>query len=136
MTTHENVVEVFRAWDSGDGDTIRRLYAEDYVDHDPLPGTAGGLEGVVQQIQILTSAFSSGNTEIEDVVEGGDRVCVRWRFTGAHTGDFMGAPASGNQVEIQGIEILRYEDGRIVEGWTRVDLMTLMMQTGVIPSPG
>jgi steroid delta-isomerase-like uncharacterized protein len=136
MTTHENVVEVFRAWDSGDGDTIRRLYAEDYVDHDPLPGTAGGIEGVVQQIQILTSAFSSGNTEIADVVEGGDRVCVRWRFTGTHTGDFMGVPASGNQVEIQGIEILRYEDGRIVEGWTRVDLMTLMMQTGSMPSPG
>jgi predicted ester cyclase len=48
----------------------------------------------------------------------------------------MGVPASGNQVEIQVIEILRYEDGRIVEGWTRVDLMTLMMQTGSMPSPG
>lgn len=136
MTTRDTVEEVFRAWDSGDADAIRRLYAEDYLDHDPMPGTAGGVEGVVQQIQILTGAFSNGNTEIKDVIEDGDKVCVRWSFTGTHTGDFMGTPASGNKVAIQGIEIHRIEDGKIAEGWTTVDVIALMMQIGAIPTPG
>lgn len=136
MTTHDTVGEVFKAWDSGDADTIRRLYAEDYLDHDPMPGTAGGVEGVVQQIQILTGAFSDNNTEVHDVIEDGDKVCIRWTFTGTHTGDFMGTPASGNKVSIQGIEIHRIADGKIAEGWTTVDLIALMMQIGAIPTPG
>ncbi|HQZ84820.1 MAG: hypothetical protein QG671_2671 [Actinomycetota bacterium] len=135
MATQDRVEEVFRAWDSGDADTIRRFYAEDYLDHDPMPGTTGGVEGVIQQIQMLTGAFSGGNTEINDVIESDDKVCMRWTFTGTHTGAFMGIPGSGSKVEIQGIEIHRMVDGKIVEGWTTVDLLALMMQIGAIPAP-
>ena len=59
---------------------------------------------------------------------------MRWRFTGTHAGDFMGTPASGNSVSVQGMEFWRMRDGRIAEAWTTVDLLALMMQVGAIPT--
>lgn len=94
-----------------------------HLQHTRIPHPIGGFR------------LSNGKTEIKDIIEDGDKVCIRWRFTGTHTGSFMGTPASGNNVSMQGIEIHRIDDGKIAEGWTTVDLVALMMQIGAIPPP-
>jgi predicted ester cyclase len=42
-------------------------------------------------------------------------------------------PASGKQVAVSGITIDRFEDGKIVEGWTNWDTLGMMQQLGVVP---
>ena len=40
---------------------------------------------------------------------------------GAHQGEFMGIPPTGEQVSVKGIEIGRIKDGKFVEGWLNSD---------------
>jgi hypothetical protein len=41
-------------------------------------------------------------------------------FSGTHQGEFVGVPASGNQVEWSAIDILQFRDGKAVD-WARVE---------------
>ena len=67
----------------------------------------------------------------EDVVDGGDKVVARVRFTGTHQGDFMGMPATGRAVDVQLIDIMRFaDDGLVHEHWGVFDAMAMMHQLG------
>ena len=69
---------------------------------------------------------------VEDVVDGGDKVVARVRFTGTHEGDFMGMPATGKAVDVQVIDIMRFaDDGLAHEHWGVFDQMAMMQQLGV-----
>jgi predicted ester cyclase len=54
-------------------------------------------------------------------------------FRGRHDGDFQGIPATGRDVEIHVIDIVRVHDGQIVEHWNCVDRLGLLAQLGVVP---
>jgi predicted ester cyclase len=64
----------------------------------------------------------------------GDLVATRKTFRGTHTGEFMGIPPTGRDIELGVIDIVRYRDGRIVEHWSQVDQLGLLQQLGVITS--
>ena len=55
--------------------------------------------------------------QFEDVIGSGDRLVVRYLFTGAHRGDLLGIPATGRRVEFSGTDIYRIAGGRIAEEW-------------------
>jgi hypothetical protein len=73
-------------------------------------------------------------------VAEGDKVVTRKVFTGVHRGPFAGVEATGRDVEIHVIDIVRVAGGRIVEHWNCVDRLGLMAQlTGPAaaePAPG
>ena len=49
----------------------------------------------------------------------------------------MGISATGNRVTVAGIDISRISsEGKIAESWSNYDVMGMMQQLGVIPSPG
>jgi predicted ester cyclase len=45
----------------------------------------------------------------------------------------MGVPATGRTLVLDGINIFRIEDGRIVERWGRLDQLGLLRQLGLVP---
>ena len=54
--------------------------------------------------------------EPEDILASGDKVVARVRATGTHEGELMGMPATGRSVDVQLIEITRFdEDGLVAE---------------------
>jgi predicted ester cyclase len=89
--------------------------------------------------KMLMSAFRVGFPDmrviIEEQVAEGILVTNRLKLTGTHTGSFQGIPASGKQVTIVGINIMRFEGEKIVEIRGVLDVMGLMQQIGVIPAP-
>ena len=97
------------------------------------PEIPRGLEGVRLWWSILHGAFD-GRIDIEDLVEGGDRVASRWRFSGAHIGEFNGIPATNKTFSAEFMSIDRFEGDRIAERWEVGDLLGLLQQIGVIPS--
>jgi steroid delta-isomerase-like uncharacterized protein len=113
---------------------LDHLAARDYEEHDPLPGQGTGREGLKDRVSALRRALGQTFT-VEDVIAAGDRVVVRWTATGRHVGDFMGMPASGRSFTIAGIDIHRFQDGRMAEHWHVVDQLALLQQLGVIPQP-
>ena len=56
------------------------------------------------------------------------------RVTATHQGEFMGVPPTGTQVEMQLIDIMRFDDdGLVCEHWGVADMLSLMQQLGVVP---
>jgi steroid delta-isomerase-like uncharacterized protein len=106
----------------------------DYDEHDPLPGQGTGRDGLKDRVSMIRGAF--GETfAIEDIVAEGDRVVVRWTGSGTHVGEFAGMPATGKSFTIAGIDVHRFQDGRMAEHWHVVDQLALLQQLGFIPQP-
>jgi predicted ester cyclase len=84
---------------------------------------------------MFRSAFSDLRHSIDDIVGERDRVGVRLRFEGTHTGRFMGVPASGTHFSVEGTAFLRVADGKVAELWGALDQMGLMQQIGGLPAP-
>ncbi len=90
-----------------------------------------------QQREAMTfAAFSNIKHRMHDMVAEDDKVAFRMTIEMTHTGDFLGIPASGKQVSIVGIGIMRIADGKIAEFWGFPDVMSLMQQIGALPTSG
>jgi steroid delta-isomerase-like uncharacterized protein len=124
--------EAFRQGNTG---VIDELVSPDFVEHNPMPGFEGNREGFKHMVAGLHQAFPDFDTQIQDQIADGDKVVERWTATGTQEGDFMGVPATHRRVDIEGMDISRIEDGKIVEHWTQMDAMAMMQQLGVIPEP-
>lgn len=68
-----------------------------------------------------------------------DRVALRWRMTGTHTGELAGPtmtlPPSGRRLDIVGTSFYRLQDGLIHEVWETLDLMDFLRQLGALDAP-
>lgn len=141
MSTEETNKELERRFFSemlnrGDTTVADELFAAGAYDHAAFPGQVSGREGFKQAVGIVHSAFPDVHYTIEDMVAEGDRVTTRWRLRGTHTGTFLGIPGTGKQVTVEGIHILRFENGQIVECWEVWDRLGLFQQLGVSPPIG
>ena len=117
-------------YNKGDLDFADELAAPKFVDHDRT-NPSGDLEGVKRTIVSIRAAFPDVHFSADDVLADGDKVVARFTMRGTQRGDFMGVPATGNQVVVTGIDIVRFEDGRIVEHWHEWDGLWFMQQLGV-----
>ena len=104
------------------------IVANDCVDHDPLPGQGQGREGQRHVCEMVVNGLSNRSTLRDDLLAVGDTVIENWVFQGTHTGNFLGVPATGKQLQVRGIEIWRLADGKIVERWGVVDAAGVMEQ--------
>jgi len=124
---------------AGDIDGFGDCVADDFVEHEEMPGLEPSKEGVKQLFNMYRAAFPDLRMEAEDVFASGDKVVARVRATGTHRGDFMGMPATGRSVDVQLIDIIRFgDDGLAHEHWGVFDALKMMQQLGAIPeaSPG
>ncbi len=137
MAAEENKALVRRVFEQGinaqDDAAIRETIAKDYVNHD-MPAPSPGSEGFRQVIGMFRAAFPDMRVNLEDVLADGDKVVTRGFFTGTHQGDFMGVPASGASIRVSYIDMWRIADGKAVENWVRLDMLSLMQQIGAVPA--
>ena len=114
---------------------IDELVAPDFVQHDPAPGQAPGAEGLKQVAPGWRRALPDNWIEIVDMIAEGDKVAFRIHTGGTHQGEFKGIAPTGKRYDITETHIVRVSGGRIAEQWGPEDLLTLMQQLGVVPSP-
>lgn len=121
---------------AGDIDGFIDLLAEDFVEHEVTPGIAPTKEGVRQFFTAYVTAFPDLRFTTDDILPSGDTGVARVTITGTNTGDFLGMPATGKSVSISAIDIIRWDDNGLAhEHWGIVDVMTMMQQLGVVPTP-
>ena len=95
-----------------------------------------GLEAAKGFAMGYRMAFPDLKTTTEDLIAEGDEVVVRWTTSGTHEGETEAfGPATGNWMEVTGITIQRFEEGKIAEGWTNADTLGQMQQLGMAPAP-
>lgn len=132
------VRKLFEGVDSNTIAVLDDVADPDYVDHNPPPfgSDKPGIMGGRETWNIATGIFSDWAHEIVQQFSDGDYVITRIVGRGKHTGEFMGIPATGNDVEMAGITIHRIDNGKIVEHWGQVDAMGMLAQLGALPPPG
>jgi steroid delta-isomerase-like uncharacterized protein len=126
-------VQTMEALHRRDLDSVRTNMAPDSRFYGWAP-EALDADGHRAFMSALLTAFPDSNFIIDDVIAEGDKVAVRHRLQGTHQAELQGAPATGKQVEVNGIVIFRIEDGKVAEAWLNADIMGMMQQLGVVPA--
>ena len=72
------------------------------------------------------------NFTVKETFASGDKLTKYWKFKGTHTGDFMGIPATGKTISVEGCTIARMVNGKIVEERDFMDNMDFMKQLGLL----
>ena len=78
-------------------------------------------------------SFPDPKSEIIDMCATEDRVWVRYKFTGTHKGEFLGFPATGNTLEIEGATILYIKDHKVIDTWSSLPLFDMLTILGLAP---
>lgn len=117
----------------GNIDSVERFIAADATDHTPPPGVPGTREGATQVFRMIRAGFPDHDASIIHIVAEGDLVAVYKTFTGTHTGEFLGVPATGKRATIRVMDFVRVQDGKITDHWNIVDVAGLMAQLGASP---
>lgn len=112
----------------GDVSSAVETFAEDAEDHDPAPGQPRGREGFKEFWTTLTTAFPDAHIEPRHEVVDDDHVVVAYTLTGTHKGEFEGIAPTDKKIRINGIQIGRFEDGKIVERWGSSDELGIVKQ--------
>jgi ubiquinone/menaquinone biosynthesis C-methylase UbiE/predicted ester cyclase len=104
-----------------DLDGIPSVYHREFIDH------VNGLEyrghdGARRSVALYLELFPDLRFDVDEQVSEEDRVASRWTLRGTHR---------GRSVELRGIVISRFEDGRIIEDWAASDTMELVRQLGL-----
>jgi steroid delta-isomerase-like uncharacterized protein len=108
MDPAASVRRFYELINSGDLDQFIGLLADDFVEHEETPVPGSGREAVKQLFTMMQSAFPNMRWEPEEILVDGDRAVARVRFNATNDGEFMGMPATGKNVSIQGIDIIRF----------------------------
>jgi steroid delta-isomerase-like uncharacterized protein len=123
-------------WNQGREETIDELFALNGVGYGlgdtdvPLRGPAG----FKPFVRNLRGALPDIHMSIEDIMADDDKVTVRLDVQGTHKGGHLGVAATGRQIRIAGVVIVRIANGQIVEGWNSWDQLGLLRQIGALPA--
>ena len=107
--------------------------APDIVDHNPDPGHSGkGLDDVKAMLTQMLTAFPDLHVTPDFLIAEGDTVVAYLTLTGTNSGPMGNMPATNKSFTINGIDILRIQNGKAVERWGVFDDMALMTQIGMM----
>jgi len=110
-------------------DVVAQLVSTDYVD-----GTGERGPGAFKQVMVrLRSAFPDLKYAVDDLLAEGDRVAVRWHWTGTHQGVFRGIAPTHRAVTNNGAAIFTVRGGKIVAAALETDRLGFLQGIGVVP---
>ena len=92
-----------------------------------------GIDGARDYYTQFLNGFSDITFTIKDVFGQGDKIVKYWNFKGNHTGDFFGIPPTGKSVDLDGVTLVRMQNGKITEERDIMDNMEFMQQLGLLP---
>ena len=136
MSTQQNqaalrqVIE--EAFNKGNYGVLREHFKPDFIEHQF--GLHPTIEGMTADIRFLRKAFPDFTLTIEDMAADGDKLWVRMTARGTNRGGFMGPP-NGKSFKVAVFDLMRFQDGQIVEHWGSPDRFALLAQLGLLPQP-
>ena len=115
-------------WNQRREQTIDELLAPDSVVHGDVGTLTGPDEFRAKQYVPFTAAFPDIRVVVEDAIDHGDQVVVRWSATGTHTGDGFGFAATGRTVTFRGITWIRGKAGKLGDGWQHSNIPDVLRE--------
>jgi predicted ester cyclase len=93
-------------------------------------------DGIRDYFADLFGAIPDFRLEVRSMITEGDQVAVHWRASGTFDGDrkFQGFTPNGRPVELEGLDLLIVEDGKIVSNHAYTNGMEFARQVGAMPA--
>jgi steroid delta-isomerase-like uncharacterized protein len=113
---------------------VDKYMAEDFVEHEEVPGMGNTRDTPRQLFKMLQAAIGDFHVEVHDLIQEGDKLVARISFVGSHNGDFMGVPASGTSVSIDAIDVLQFRGAQVAAHWGVMDMAGALAQMGAAPA--
>jgi predicted ester cyclase len=67
------------------------------------------------------------------MITEGDRVVMHYRWKGVNTGPMdEGMPATNKAIDVHTVDVLRFENGKVVEHWGYMEEFKMMEQLGMM----
>ncbi|HWQ23822.1 MAG TPA: ester cyclase [Gaiellaceae bacterium] len=117
-------------------DVLEEVVSGGYRNHNAVPGSPPGREGLAAVVQMVRTAMPDFRYRIDEELAVGDRVAVRLLASGTHTGPLLGIPSTGKSAAWGEAHFFRCEDGVAVEHWGVRDDLGMLQQLGVLPPFG
>ena len=126
------IITRFEQFREGDLATLDELCDPGLVDHNPAPDHEPTLAGFKQKVAGFRTSFPDIAYELHDIIASGDTVATRWVVTGSQQHEFMGIPATGQTIRVEGMNLYRLKDGRVTDIWTQFDGVGMLQQLGAM----
>ena len=131
------VDQAYEAWNSGDLDGLKRLYAVDAEVVTPA-ARVRGQEQIGALWGAMISAFPKGRLTELLRLECGEYVVSENNLSGPHTAPLVTPqgeiPATGRDVSVDGVSVFKIENGEIKSEHLYFDQVTFLTQLGLIPA--
>ena len=116
---------------AGDIDSLDEVFAADVVDHDSAPDQPAGVEGIKTFWRTFLTAFPDLAIAPAVVSADDEHVTIVLDITGTHTGEFRGHAPTGTSFAVRGIQVGRFENGKLAERWGATDELGILTQLGL-----
>jgi predicted ester cyclase len=127
--------EVFAVIDAGDLVRTATLLDDAFQLHYqgvPDPISKGSL---LEMLRSYCDSFPDMRHDLQELLPSGSYVTVRLVVYATHRGTYEGIAATGRQVTVAAIHILRVANGKVVEWWAAEDDLGLLRQLGAVIGP-
>ncbi len=115
-------------WNQGNLATAEELFAPDHTSPS-APQLPPGAEGVKFLVKMFREAMPDYHMDIDMMMSDENQVVARFIQSGTHTGgDLMTMKASGRKAIWTEIGVLKIKDGKIIESWYEVDMLSMIQQ--------
>lgn len=121
---------------SGDFTAFDQIFAPGVKDHDPAPDQGPGPQGFKKFFTMMRSAFPDLKVSVDHMVQSETDIAMAYTIHGTHKGGFAGIAPTGRAITARGVQIARFENGKIVERWGSSDELGMLKQLGAKVGPG
>jgi hydroxyacylglutathione hydrolase len=136
VSAEDVVKDYFDALARRDVEAMAEAWAPDGQEHIASQVDAVGPNGVREYFTELFTAFPDFSLTVQTTVAQDDKVAVHWKASATMTGPLWSLEPTGAHVDLEGIDLLRIADGKIVRNDAVPDGMALARQIGLVPEAG
>lgn len=139
MTTGDNREKIERLYHDGflqlDMAAVDEVVHPEFTYHGALP-IGPGIDGLKAYIRSLSDLMhnpeADAGVDILQFISEGDKSASVIRVIGNHVTEVLGAPATGNRVDVMVVCMYRFQDGKLIEEWSGYEEVKLMSQLGLM----
>jgi predicted ester cyclase len=112
---HARVMELWftEGW-TGDEQLADQIFDDRFCNNGIVVGPAGPKRNIRNRL----IGFPDLTSVAEELIAAEHKAILRLRWTGTHTGPYLGIAPTGKRVDVRGMTIWRFKDGKVVEDWT------------------
>ena len=117
-------------WNSGKFENIDQLLCDDFeLRMTPRFEPEQGIASFKNSVTFWRNAYPDFHITIDEAVYSKNAATLRWRITATNTGPGS-HPPTGNRIDVPGISLFHFEEGKIKDEWIASNNYLWLQQLG------